>query len=50
LRRTISPISAEEDIYQGIKALARKRLQVREILTAIIRKYYKIEEATAEEG
>jgi len=47
---SISTEWIEEDIYQGIGAPARRKLQVREILAAIMQKYYEIEEAIAEEG
>jgi hypothetical protein len=47
---SISTEWIEEDIYQGIGAPARRKLQVREILAATMQKYYEIEEAIAEEG
>jgi hypothetical protein len=47
---SISTEWIEEDIYQGIGAPARRKLQVREILAATMQKYHETEEAIAEEG
>ena len=47
---SISTEWIEEEIYQGIGAPARRKLQVSEILAATMQKYYEIEEAIAEEG